>query len=95
MDRRYYFDKYALLTIRVIDKETKLFWHRLESDHRGGTYWSRSKKCPYEELVFDTFEEAKADFVRRLQARTEAAANMTGAGEYVWVDIHPKDTSHD
>ncbi len=89
MARRYYFDKYELLTIRVADKETRCFWHRLEGDRHGGTYWQRSKKEAGREAVFATFAEAKAELTRRLGLRLAASQRLTGPGQYVWDDLYP------
>lgn len=82
---RYLIDRNSLAAIHRVNRETDCYWWELV-DGRFGRYWSRWKKTPYSDLLFDTFDEAKADLVLRIGRRLERARALTSCNSYVTTD---------
>lgn len=78
---RYLIDRSNPCVIRRIDRETRCYWVWL----RGGGYdwWGQRWMKQPTDLVFDTFEEAKAELVKRLHGRLRQAMLLEQCGVYV------------
>ena len=79
---RYLINRNSLGAIHRVDRETACYWWELV-DGRSGKYWSRWKKAPYSDLLFDTFDEAKADLVWRHSRHLERARELTSCNSFV------------
>ena len=88
---RYLIDSDHLSHISRIDRETECYWMRLEEAF-SGPYWSRWKKRPYNDRVYETFEEAREELVLRLTMRTVKAKNLTDGERWQFIsDIKAED----
>ena len=94
MSTRYLINRQDLSHIWRVDRETPHFWMEWRGEKDGWEgYWSRWKKQPYYDLVFDTFEEAKAEMVRRYDLRSAKARALVATGVFVCLDEEPKEAT--
>ncbi len=66
-------------SISRVDKETACYWWELMEGSSGKPYWSRGKKR-YDDVIFGTFDEAKAELIRLLLWRLGRTRAMTEPG---------------
>jgi hypothetical protein len=64
--------------ISRVDKDTACYWWEWRTMGAVG-WWQRWKKR-YDDVIFDSFDEAKAELVRLLSWRLEQTRAMTSSG---------------